>query len=187
MDKPEYNQPDPQRRRSLADYWPLFVLIAVSALVASAAFVPILLRGPDDPSIVDYEALKMNFMHFFMGILLVNFAMLKLFNPTQFVDGFSMYDLLAERVRAYGYIYPYIELVLGFGYVALYWTPWLYLATVAIFGFGALGVVSALKRGLDINCPCMGTILKVPLSTVTLTEDLAMVVMAAWMFIRIFI
>ena len=53
-----------------------------------------------------------------------------------------------------------------------------YTATIVVFEFGTLGVLSALRRGLDIDCPCMGSILKVPLSTVTLTEDLAMVVMA---------
>ena len=46
---------------------------------------------------------------------------------------------------------------------------------------GAVGVVRALKRGLDINCPCMGSVLDVPLSTVTLTEDIGMGLMAAVM------
>ena len=34
------------------------------------------------------------------------------------------------------------------------------------------------RKGLDIACPCMGNVLAVPLSTVTLTEDGVMVVMA---------
>jgi hypothetical protein len=32
---------------------------------------------------------------------------------------------------------------------------------------GAVGVVLALRRGLDIACPCMGNVLSVPLSTDT--------------------
>jgi hypothetical protein len=47
--------------------------------------------------------------------------------------------------------------------------------------FGALGVVSALRRGLDIECACMGTVLHVPLSTVALVEDLGMAGMAGAM------
>jgi hypothetical protein len=44
-------------------------------------------------------------------------------------------------------------------------------------------VIRALRRKLDIECACMGTILNVPLSTVALTEDLAMAVMAVAMWI----
>ena len=50
---------------------------------------------------------------------------------------------------------------------------------------GAIGVVLALRRGLDIACPCMGSVLTVPLSTVTLTEDVAMVAMAMMLLIRV--
>jgi hypothetical protein len=45
-------------------------------------------------------------------------------------------------------------------------------------GIGAIGVIRALKAGLDVRCACMGTVLDVPLSTVTLTEDIAMGLMA---------
>jgi uncharacterized membrane protein YqgA involved in biofilm formation len=54
-----------------------------------------------------------------------------------------------------------------------------YLATIALFLFGAIGVIKAVREGLDIDCPCMGSVLSVPLSTVTLTEDFGMAVMAA--------
>lgn len=54
-----------------------------------------------------------------------------------------------------------------------------------IRGFGALGVIRALARGLDVNCACMGNILRVPLSIVALTEDLGMAAMAALMWLRL--
>jgi hypothetical protein len=47
--------------------------------------------------------------------------------------------------------------------------------------FGSLGVINALRKGLDLECACMGTVLKVPLSTVALIEDLGMAAMAAGM------
>ncbi|MEM1232764.1 MAG: hypothetical protein AAGH70_01430 [Pseudomonadota bacterium] len=55
------------------------------------------------------------------------------------------------------------------------------MATVIVFG--TFGVLSAPRRGLDIDCPCLGSILSVPLSTVTLTEDLSMIAMAANMLV----
>ena len=71
-----------------------------------------------------------------------------------------------------------IELVLGLSYLALYQTTAACIATIIIFGVGTVGVIRALMKGLDLRCACMGTILDVPLSTVTLTEDLGMIAMA---------
>jgi hypothetical protein len=70
------------------------------------------------------------------------------------------------------------ELGLGLTYLACLWPTATYIATIVVFTFGAVGVVLALRRGLDIACPCMGNVLSVPLSTVTLTEDGLMVAMA---------
>jgi hypothetical protein len=72
-----------------------------------------------------------------------------------------------------------VELGLGLAYLAFAWPEATYIATIIVFAFGAAGVLLALRKGLDIACPCMGNVLSVPLSTVTLTEDAAMIVMAA--------
>ena len=123
-------------------------------------------------------------MHHFMGIFLVNFSMLKLFNLSGFADGFQMYDLLAKRFRPYALVYPFIEFALGLGYLSFWRPSVVYATTTVVLTFGALGVINALRKGLDLNCACMGTILKVPLSTVALTEDLGMAAMAAVMLCR---
>jgi biotin transporter BioY len=123
-------------------------------------------------------------MHNFMGLFLVMFATLKLFDLPGFADGFQMYDLLAKKSRGYALAYPFIELALGLGYLAGWRPALVYAATVIVLGFGAIGVIRALRLGLDINCACMGNILKVPLSTVALTEDVAMAAMAAVMWAR---
>ena len=99
-------------------------------------------------------------------------------------DGFQMYDLLAKNFRPYAYVYPFIELALGLAYLAFWRPTTVYLATIIVLGFGALGVINALRRGLDVNCACMGNTLKVPLSTVALVENLGMVAMALVMFMR---
>ena len=54
-----------------------------------------------------------------------------------------------------------------------------------IMGVGAIGVIRALRKGLDLRCACMGTVLDVPLSTVTLSEDIAMGLMACAMLINL--
>jgi hypothetical protein len=172
MEKPAFNKRKEDRGKHLADYWPLFVLIFVSALAGHAM---------NQAGISDIGG----FMQYFMGFFLISFSTLKLFNPSGFADGFQMYDLLAKRARLYAYLYPLIELGLGLGYLSFYKPEVIYIATIIVFSFGAAGVLLALRRGLDMYCPCMGTILKVPLSTVTLTEDLTMVAMAAWMLLKL--
>lgn len=147
-------------------YWPLIILTLVSVLAGTAV------------TYADFGGNGHVWMHNVMGIFLCVFALLKLFDPAAFAKGFAKYDLLAARSRLYGLVYPWFELVLGLGYLSMIWPVPVYIATILLFGFGTLGVLSALKKGLNINCPCMGNILKVPLSTVTLTENLTMAVMA---------
>jgi hypothetical protein len=165
---------DGARASSWRDYLPLLALISVSILAASA------LKHSYGPGVH-----PVRWMHGFMGFFLATFALLKIFDLRGFADGFQMYDLLARRSLVYASIYPFIELALALGYLAFWRPTTVYLATVVVLGFGALGVVSALRRGLNVNCACMGTSLKVPLSTVALVEDVSMAVMALVMWLRV--
>lgn len=75
-------------------YWPLLCLILIAALAA-------LSLSPD---------LGREWMHYFMGFFLCQFAMLKLFDPAGFAEGFQMYDLTGSKIKSYAYLYPLIEL-----------------------------------------------------------------------------
>jgi hypothetical protein len=155
-----------------SDYIPLMVIVALTLLAAGAKQYAYLAGSGWD---------WMRWMHDFMGFFLVVFSMFKFFNLEGFADGFQMYDLLAKPLRPYAYVYPFIELALGLGYLA-HWQPQaIYTATIVVMVFGSLGVFNSLRKGLDLECACMGTVLKVPLSTVALVEDLGMAAMAAAM------
>ncbi len=117
----------PGRGSQLTDYIPLIVIIALTLLAACAKQIS-----------YGAEWSWMSWMHDFMGFFLVVFSMFKLFDLEGFADGFQMYDLLAKPVRAYAYLYPFIELTLGLGYLA-HWQPKLiYSITVIVMSFGAL-------------------------------------------------
>lgn len=146
-------------------YQPLITLIFVAALAAWAL----------------NHSLEKNWMHYFMGFFLCQFAMLKLFHLSGFVEGFQKYDLVAKKVRLYAYLYPFIELGLGLAYLSFLEPITTYLFTLIVMGVSAVGVIRALRAGLDVRCACMGTVLNVPLSTVTLSEDIVMGLMACWM------
>jgi hypothetical protein len=160
------------RGRSAKDYLPLAVIVLLSAFTGAAKEV-------------HYGGWSSySWMLDFMGVFLVIFSAFKFFDLKGFADGFSMYDLLAARVRFYGYLYPFLELGLGLGYLSRWHLPTVLIATVILMGFGAIGVVRALVRGLDLECACMGTVLRVPLSSVALLEDLGMAAMAGFMLMR---
>ena len=168
--KPAFKKREENRGGHIKDYWPLAALILITAVSAGA--ITFSVAGG-----------FMAWMHYFMGLFLMVFAMLKIFTPSAFADGFQMYDLLAKRSRPYAYIYPYIELALALGYLSFAFPTVVSTATIIVMMFGAVGVIKALRKGLDINCPCMGSVLSVPLSTVTLTEDFGMAGMALIMLI----
>lgn len=150
-------------------YLPLVVLVSISLLASFA-----LAYGVNNFSLA---------VHFFMGFFLCQFAMLKLFDLPSFAEGFQMYDLLAKRCKAYGYVYPFIELILGLLYFSFAFSFATNLCTIVVMGVGVISVIKALREGLDVRCACMGTNLNVPLSTVTLFEDITMIAMAAYMLI----
>jgi hypothetical protein len=100
---------DAQRGRSLSDYWPLISLVVVSALAAFA-----IAAGSGQVTMTSV-------MHAYMGVFLVFFALLKIFDLEGFMNGFAMYDLIAKRNSTWGYLYPFVELALGLAYLAFLW------------------------------------------------------------------
>ncbi|MDT7043719.1 MauE/DoxX family redox-associated membrane protein [Candidatus Nitronereus thalassa] len=167
-DNPSHKKREKNRGGELKDYWSLFSLILITAAAGTAITWNV-------------QGGWLQWMHYFMGFFLCCFAMLKIFNLSAFADGFQMYDLIAKHSRAYAYIYPFIELGLGLSFLSFLAPAVTYSVTIIVMIIGTLGVVSALRKDLDINCPCMGSVLDVPLSTVTLTEDVGMGVMAVVM------
>lgn len=151
-------------------YIPLFVLVLVACLGAGA-----IVYGTRE-SLFEW-------MHFFMGFFFCQFAMLKLFHLAGFAEGFQKYDLVAKKFPFYAYVYPFIELLLGLCYLSFIYQEVTYSFTVLVMGVSAVGVIKALKSGLNLKCACMGTVLDVPLSTVTLSEDIVMGGMALLMLL----
>ena len=151
----------------LATYWPLLVITGYIAIVS--------LAGTGAPKTIDWGAWMTNFM---AGFFLV-FSAFKFLDLSGFADAYATYDLLAKRWHGYGLIYPFLELALGLAYLFRVEPFATHIATIALMGFSSLGVIQALSKQQTIQCACLGTALKLPMSTITLVEDLGMVAMAA--------
>ncbi|MDE1845889.1 MAG: heavy-metal-associated domain-containing protein [Candidatus Micrarchaeota archaeon] len=118
-----------------------------------------------------------NFMTNFMAGFFLVFAGFKLMDIKGFAEGYAMYDLLARRVFQYGYIYPFIELAFGLAFLTSFRIANVTLVEIVVMGFSGLGVIRSMLKKQKIQCACLGTIIKIPLGTVTLLEDFGMVLM----------
>jgi hypothetical protein len=116
-------------------------------------------------------------LHFMTGFFLV-FAGFKLMDLKGFAEGYSTYDLLAQRWFGYGYIYPFIELAFGLLMLAGFHSAGLLWVEFAVMAFSGLGVAIKVARREPFMCACLGTFLKVPLTYVTLIEDFGMAILA---------
>jgi len=150
-------------------YLPLLILFGQSAIAALSLSLH-----------ADFWHL---FMRNFMGLLFFQFSFLKLINLKQFSEGFRKYDFIAKKVQKYSIIYPFIELSLGVLFLAGFFMKPISFAAIALSVIGIISVLIAIKNKLDVKCVCMGTVLDVPLSTVTLVENLVMGLMAFYLFI----
>lgn len=153
---------------TIRPYYPLIVVITLSG---SMAFIQQV-----QPSMHQWMKLT-------MGYFLIILAMLKLFDIPGFKKGFKKYDLITKKYPAYGTIYPILELLLGFLYLGSYFPVLTYVLTILIMGAGGLSVAIAIHKGQKLNCACMGNILSVPLSTVSIIENFGMSAMALYMLI----
>jgi copper chaperone CopZ len=118
--------------------------------------------------------------HFMAGFFLV-FSFFKLMNLAGFAEGYRTYDIVAARIPAYGFIYPFIELALGVSFLTGFEPVLTNAITVLVMGISTIGVANSLWKRKPFQCACLGTIIKLPLSKVTLFEDILMLVMSAIM------
>jgi cation transport ATPase len=120
--------------------------------------------------------------HFMAGFFIV-FSFFKLLDPPGFVSAYRGYDLLARKSATWAWMYPYIELALGVMYLMAWIPVWTNIITLILMLIGAIGVLKALLDKRAIRCACLGTALNLPMTKVTLVEDLTMASMAGGMLI----
>ncbi|MDQ3158709.1 MAG: hypothetical protein M3P98_01045 [bacterium] len=152
------------------EYWKLGGIILVIAICASLM-----------SSALGFD--WQEWMRWFMGGFFVFFGSFKLIGYEDFLTMFPTYDPIAKRFKYYTYFYPFIELMLGFFYAANQFTPSRDIFTFVIFSIGALGIIKSIPKGETVRCACLGNVIKLPLSTVTVIENVTMSFMALTMII----
>ncbi|MCE8162708.1 MAG: heavy-metal-associated domain-containing protein [Candidatus Moeniiplasma glomeromycotorum] len=126
-----------------------------------------------------------SWMNFFMAGFFLIFSFFKLLDLQGFFKVYQTYDLIAKKLPLYGYLYPIIELILGLGYLVQIYPLVVNLITFIIMGVSSIGVLISLTKKKSIQCACLGTFFELPMSKLTLFEDLLMLGMAGIMLIKI--
>lgn len=122
----------------------------------------------------------------FMGLFYIVFSFFKLLDLKGFPESFRMYDPLAKVFPAYGWIYPFIEIALGLMFLMRFQIDIALIVTLVILGITTFGVTKTLLDKKAIQCACLGTALKLPMTKATFIENAIMIVMAIFMIIKTF-
>ena len=156
----------------LRDLYPLF-LILFYITIASL--------------IISWNKSADSFMIDFMGLFFIVFSFFKFLDYKNFPNSFSMYDPLAKNIPIYGWIYPFIETMLGIMFLSRINIILSLVLNIGILGITTIGVIKVLYNKENIQCACLGTAIKLPMTIATLIENGIMIVMAIITIIQLYV
>ena len=148
-----------------------FVILSIGFLSISLANY-LYLQQTDDET--NHKLLMNNIM----GCIFIIFGVLKIANLPKFVEIFNKYDIISQKVPGYGYVYPFIELALGLAYLKRYKLDNVNMTTIVLMIVSIISVLISMSKGQKLRCGCLGSFLHIPLSYVTLSENMVMLVMS---------
>jgi copper chaperone CopZ len=149
----------------LSKYIPLILLFGLSA------GVPLL-------NVIINHAGFDHWMYQFMGATLISLSYFKLIDLPKFAEAFSTYDPVAMKFYKYGYVYPFFELTAGIGFILSIGVEALSVLVILILIPTTLGVLKALREKRKFQCACLGTAFNLPLTKVTIAENILMIAMS---------
>jgi len=117
----------------------------------------------------------------FMGGFFLVFSFFKFLDLKGFAPSFGMYDPIAKKLPFYGKVYPFLEVILGALFIARFEVQILLYITLVILGSTTLGVIRSLLDKRQIQCACLGTALKLPMTEATFIENAVMLAMTFYM------
>jgi copper chaperone CopZ len=126
----------------------------------------------------------MQAMNIFMAGFFLTFSFFKMLDLKGFAESYSMYDIIARKVKAWGYVYAFIELGLGIAYATNFQPVATNMVTLVVMTVSIIGVLQSVLNKRKIQCACLGAVFNLPMSTVTIIEDALMIAMSGIMLIK---
>ena len=121
----------------------------------------------------------------YMGLFFMLFSFLKLLNIKGFSLTFSRYDLLGKNIPGFSISYPFLEFCLGVAFLTNSLLIAANLATLIFMISQSIGVGNVLRKKEIIQCACLGSSINLPVSYLTLIENLVMVSMSSYMLFKL--
>ena len=119
----------------------------------------------------------------YMGIFFLLFSFLKLIDVKGFSGSFKKYDLISKIIPSFAITYPFIELFLALTFLSGYFLITSYIMTLLFMTSQFFGVFISLQKKDVIKCACTGSSINIDISTLTLIENLVMILMSSYMII----
>jgi copper chaperone CopZ len=125
----------------------------------------------------------MQAMNIFMAGFFLTFSLFKMLDLKGFAESYSMYDIVAKKVKTWGYVYAFIELALGIAYGTNFYPLVTNIITLVVMSISIIGVLQSVFNKRKIICACLGAVFNLPMSTITIIEDALMIGMSGIMLI----
>ena len=129
----------------------------------------------------DEEIDDKELMNRVMGTIFIVFGSLKVVNLKGFAKIFAKYDIVSKHISIYGYLYPFIEIILGVSFFYKDYRMKSYILTIALMIVSLIGVFISIGQGTSLRCGCLGSFFHIPLSYVTVSENIVMLAMASYL------
>ena len=170
--KPEKNifAGQPEETKNWAEtYKPILLIFGYITVISSIS------------SLWSGEFELMTFMRVFMSGFFLVFSFFKMLDLKGFATSYSMYDIVAKKIPAWGYIYAFLELALGLAFALDFEPAFTNTFTAILMSVSLIGVLQSVLNKKKIQCACLGAVFNLPMSTVTIIEDGLMIVMSIGM------
>ena len=122
-----------------------------------------------------------NWFTTYMGVFFIVFSFLKLLSVKGFSVTFSKYDIFAKKIPMFAVSYPFIELLLGVAFLTQTLLIAANILTLIFMVSQSIGVIKILQSKQVIQCACLGSSINLPISYLTLLENIVMILMAGYM------
>ena len=116
-------------------------------------------------------------MNNMMASILFIFGLLKLYNLNKFSNIFSKYNIISKTIPLYSYFYPFIEIILSLNLFFNYKTTLTYVTITTLMIISLISVFISIIKGEKLRCGCLGSFFHIPLSYVTISENIIMLFM----------
>lgn len=169
----EHNETAEQAKNWFSTYKPILIVFAYITTIAIIA------------AIHQNQFHWMQAMNIFMAGFFLTFSFFKMLDLKGFAESYSMYDIVAKKLKAWGFIYAFIELALGIAYATNFQPIVTNIVTLVVMSISIIGVLQSVLNKRKIQCACLGAVFNLPMSTVTIIEDALMIAMSAIMLFQI--